>query len=168
MKSLEALLSSAKAAAKSSDVSKMNKNKRRYPYAWRKSADALVLIIHLTHCCNCHREHRSPNKELLTRFGSTQTLGFEGPLMYLKGTKDHKRLPREILIYRHYCAFCEDCFEADTVSDLNIYYDKRWGADKINPAYFRDNPEFEDEASKEDSEDQLGEDDDKSKEEKVL
>lgn len=167
MKSLDDLLSSAKAAAKSRGVSKMNKNKHRYPHAWRKSADALVLIIHLTHCCSCHKEHRSPNKDILTRFNN-QMLGFEGPLSYLKGSEDHKRLPREILIYRHYCAFCQDCFEADTVSDLNIYYDKRWGADKINPAYFRDDPEFGDETSVEDSENQLGEDDDKSKEAKVL
>lgn len=156
MTSLSALLSSAQTAAKKRGVSETTGKKPRYPYSQsKKAADALVLIVHLTLCLNCHREHRSPNKILLTRFDNLMP-GFEGPLSYLKGSKERKRLPREIIIYRHYCAFCEDCFEADTISDDNRYYDKRWGEDKIDPVYLRDDPEFDDEPSTEDSENKLG------------
>ena len=167
MQSLDDLLSSAKAAAKTHGTEKPKRSKR-YPYAPAKLPNALVLIIHLTHCINCDKEHQSPNTTLLTRFDNLM-LNFQGPLSYLKDSNERKRLPREIVVYRSYCAFCQDCFEAETLSDTGIYHDTKWGEDKINPVYLRDDPIFEDRVSEESSENQQeGVDDAETKEETNL
>ena len=139
MSDLDDLLAEATKEAKASGTYKPPpKERQRYPYSQtRKEPEALVLVIHRVHCHNCGKEHDCPNSTIQTRFG-TLSLGFEGPLSLLQGTPHKVRLLREVVIYHSHCAFCHECFEADEVQDLNIWPDKRWGNDKINPAYLRD------------------------------
>lgn len=98
------------------------KSSFRYPHIKGKKPDSLVLIIYLTLCNNCNKEHRSHNSNLLVKFEKIM-VNFNGPLSYLTGHNGKPGLKREILIYRRQSVFCESCFNAETIFDDGKYID---------------------------------------------
>ena len=114
------------------EAPKLQKN-ARYPYAPWREPDAIVLIITTAKCMNCGAEYKYPNRTLQTRFGGFMPR-FEGPLEYLHGFSERKRLRRELETFEEEVPFCQRCFE-----EAGVWRDEEYARPKpLSVVYISD------------------------------